>query len=344
MFNGNLKPRSADLNTVMSAKEAAHLKELNSSISIPLADQENMEYKMQFFIGPNDHNLLSKLDNGLEQIIPFGWSIFGAISRYVIRPMFNAFIYIVPNYGLVIILLTLLLRVLLFPLQFNMLKSGVKMSILRPKMDEMRKKYKDDQQGLQVEQMKMYSEYGVNPLGGCLPMVLTTPIWIALYRFFPASIEFRQKGFLWADDLVSYDSIFDFGYIPVIGDYYGDHVSLFTLLWCISMFAFLIYNSKQMDLSAGGANAKMMMYMQYSFPVIFFFALNSWAAGLTCYMLFSNLFNILQTFLVKNVIINKKKLEAQMESRKNNPKPKSGFQQRYEEALKQQQEMKKKKK
>jgi YidC/Oxa1 family membrane protein insertase len=344
MFNGNLKPRSADLNTVMSAKEAAHLKELNSSISIPLADQENMEYKMQFFIGPNDHNLLSKLDNGLEQIIPFGWSIFGAISRYIIRPMFNAFIYIVPNYGLVIILLTLLLRVLLFPLQFNMLKSGVKMSILRPKMDEMRKKYKDDPQGLQVEQMKMYSEYGVNPLGGCLPMVLTTPIWIALYRFFPASIEFRQKGFLWADDLVSYDSIFDFGYIPVIGDYYGDHVSLFTLLWCISMFAFLIYNSKQMDLSAGGANAKMMMYMQYSFPVIFFFALNSWAAGLTCYMLFSNLFNILQTFLVKNVIINKKKLEAQMESRKNNPKPKSGFQQRYEEALKQQQEMKKKKK
>jgi YidC/Oxa1 family membrane protein insertase len=344
MFNGNLKPRSADLNTVMSAKEAAHLKELNSSISFPLADQENMEYKMQFFIGPNDHNLLSKLDNGLEQIIPFGWSIFGAISRYVIRPMFNAFIYIVPNYGLVIILLTLLLRVLLFPLQFNMLKSGVKMSILRPKMDEMRKKYKDDPQGLQVEQMKMYSEYGVNPLGGCLPMVLTTPIWIALYRFFPASIEFRQKGFLWADDLVSYDSIFDFGYIPVIGDYYGDHVSLFTLLWCISMFAFLIYNSKQMDLSAGGANAKMMMYMQYSFPVIFFFALNSWAAGLTCYMLFSNLFNILQTFLVKNVIINKKKLEAQMESRKNNPKPKSAFQQRYEDALKQQQEMKKKKK
>jgi YidC/Oxa1 family membrane protein insertase len=215
MFNGNLKPRSADLNTVMSAKEAAHLKELNSSISIPLADQENMEYKMQFFIGPNDHNLLSKLDNGLEQIIPFGWSIFGAISRYVIRPMFNAFIYIVPNYGLVIILLTLLLRVLLFPLQFNMLKSGVKMSILRPKMDEMRKKYKDDQQGLQVEQMKLYSEYGVNPLGGCLPMVLTTPIWIALYRFFPASIEFRQKGFLWADDLVSYDSIFDFGVFAI---------------------------------------------------------------------------------------------------------------------------------
>jgi YidC/Oxa1 family membrane protein insertase len=172
-------------------------------------------------------------------------------------------------------------------------------------------------------------------------MLLTMPIWIALYRFFPASIEFRQKGFLWADDLVSYDSVWDFGYVPVLNGIYGDHVSLFTLLWCISMFAFLIYNSKQMDMSAGGANAKMMMYMQYSFPVIFFFALNSWAAGLTCYMLFSNVLNILQTFLVKNVIINKKKLEEDMEHRKNNPKPKSGFQQRYEEALKQQQEMKK---
>jgi YidC/Oxa1 family membrane protein insertase len=225
-----------------------------------------------------------------------------------------------------------------------MLKSGVKMSILRPKLDDLKKKYKDDPSGLQMEQMRMYGEYGVNPLAGCLPMLLTMPIWIALYRFFPASIEFRQKSFLWADDLVSYDSIWDFGYIPVIGDFYGDHVSLFTLLWCISMFAFLFYNSKNMDMSAGGANAKMMMYMQYAFPVIFFFALNSWAAGLTCYMLFSNLLNILQTFLVKNVIIDKKKLEAQMEHRKNNPKPKTSFQLKYEEALKQQQEAKKNKK
>jgi len=344
IIKGDLKPSAAELQTFMTPLEQSHLKNLNSSISFPVVNQNTLLYDMEFFLGPNNQDTLANLNIGLEQVIPFGWSIFGVINRYVIRPLFNLLGSFIPSYGLIIILLTLLIRILLFPLQFTMLKSGVKMSILRPRLEALKKKYKDDAQGMQMEQMRMYNEYGVNPLGGCLPMVLTMPIWIALYRFFPASIEFRQKGFLWADDLVSYDSIWDFGNVPVIGYFYGDHVSLFTLLWCISMFAFLIYNSKQMDMTAGGANAKMMMYMQYSFPVIFFFALNSWAAGLTCYMLFSNLLNILQTFLVKNVIINKKKLEEEMEKRKNNPKPKSGFQKRYEEALKQQQDQKKNKK
>ncbi len=341
IIKGNLKPNAADLQSEMIPLTESHLKNLNSSISFPIADQNSLVYDMELYLGPNNHDILTGLKIGLEQVIPFGWSIFGVINRYVIRPLFNFLGTFIPSYGLIIIILTLLIRVLLFPLQFSMLKSGVKMSILRPRLEAMKKKYKDDAQGMQMEQMRMYSEYGVNPLGGCLPMILTMPIWIALYRFFPASIEFRQKGFLWADDLVSYDSIWDFGYVPVLNGIYGDHVSLFTLLWCISMFVFLIYNSKQMDMSAGGANAKMMMYMQYSFPVIFFFALNSWAAGLTCYMLFSNVLNILQTFLVKNVFINKKKLEESMEHKKNNPKPKSAFQKRYEDALKQQQEMKK---
>lgn len=344
IVNGENRPTKADLQTVMTPLEDAHLKDLISKISFPISDANTISYDMEFYVGPNNHTILSKLGIGLEQVIPFGWSIFGSISRYVIRPLFNFLGTFIPSFGLIIIILTFLIRLLLFPLQFSMLKSGVKMSILRPRLEEMKKKYKDDQQGMQMEQMRMYGEYGVSPLAGCLPMVLTMPIWIALYRFFPASIEFRQKSFLWADDLVSYDSIWDFGYVPLLSDIYGEHVSLFTLLWCVSMFAFLIYNSKQMDMSAGGANAKMMMYMQYSFPVIFFFALNSWAAGLTCYMLFSNLLNILQTYLVKNVIIDKKKLEAAMENKKNNPKPKSSFQKRYEEAIKQQQEMKKNKK
>ena len=341
IIKGNLKPNAADLQSEMIPLTESHLKNLNSYISFPIADQNSLVYDMELYLGPNNHDILTGLKIGLEQVIPFGWSIFGVINRYVIRPLFNFLGTFIPSYGLIIIILTLLIRVLLFPLQFSMLKSGIKMSILRPRLEAMKKKYKDDAQGMQMEQMRMYSEYGVNPLGGCLPMILTMPIWIALYRFFPASIEFRQKGFLWADDLVSYDSIWDFGYVPVLNGIYGDHVSLFTLLWCISMFVFLIYNSKQMDMSAGGANAKMMMYMQYSFPVIFFFALNSWAAGLTCYMLFSNVLNILQTFLVKNVFINKKKLEENMEHKKNNPKPKSAFRKRYEDALKQQQEMKK---
>lgn len=340
IFKGDKKPARANFQTFMMPKDSAHLKDLYSKIDLPLSDA-SAEYNMQFYLGPNKYENLIAQGVGLEKIIPFGWSIFGVIGRYIIRPIFNFFASFIGNYGIIIILLTLLIRVLMFPLQFKMLKSGVKMSILRPQLEELKKKYKDDSQGYQMEQMRVYNEYGVSPLGGCVPMLLTMPIWISLYRFFPASIEFRQKGFLWADDLVSYDSILDFGYIPIIGDFYGDHISLFTLLWTISMFAYLIYNSSQMQMGADNPNMKMMKYMQYAFPVIFFFALNSWAAGLTCYMLFSNLLNIGQTFLVKNVLIDKVKLAAQMEEIRKNPKPKKGFMAKYEEAMKQQQELKK---
>ena len=174
-------------------------------------------------------------------------------------------------------------------------------------------------------------------------MLLTMPIWIALYRFFPASIDFRQKSFLWAEDLVSYDSIWDFGYVPFINMIYGDHLSLFTLLWAISMFGYLYYNSKQMDMTAAAGNMKMMKYMQYAFPVIFFFALNNWASGLTAYMLFSNLINIAQTFITKNYLIDKDKLKAQMEEIKNNPKKQNSMFNRYQKMLEQQQAVAKKK-
>lgn len=347
IVKGDNRPSSASLATFMMEEDSSHLKELISKVNFPIAQGESSNYDMQLYLGPNEYNTLQDLDVGLERIIPFGWSIFGVISRHVIRPLFNFFASFVPNYGVIIILLTLLIRMAMFPLQFRMLKSSVKMSILRPRLDAMKKKYKGDQQAMQMEQMKMYQEYGVSPLGGCLPMLLTMPIWIALYRFFPAAIEFRQKGFLWADDLVSYDSIWDFGYVPIIYDFYGDHVSLFTLLWSISMFAYLIYNSKQMDMTAGNPNAKMMKYMQFAFPVIFFFALNSWAAGLTCYMLFSNLFNIGQTFLVKNVLINKDNLEKEMDRKREekgkNPKKQNRWQKMMEDARKQQELQKKNK-
>lgn len=328
---------------------APHLKELGSLIEFPARDQKSAAYDMQFYIGPNDYNELVLMGNEFERIIPFGWSIFGFISRSVIRPLFNFFALFISNYGIIILLLTFLIRLALFPLQYKMILNGVKMSVMKPEMDAMRAKYKDDAPGMQAAQMKMYQDYGLNPLGGCLPMMMTMPIWIALYRFFPSSISFRQQSFLWADDLVSYDSILDFGHIPFIYDVYGDHVSLFTLLWMLSMFAFLWYNSKQMDMSAaGGANMKMMKYMQFSFPILFFFALNSWAAGLTAYMLFSNLLNIAQTFITKNILINKDKLRAELlETKRNNKnKPKKeGFMAKYQELLaEQQKEMERKKK
>lgn len=352
-FNSSLfskegtKFSNASLVTNVVDESEEHLKELYSTISFETKDTDLASYDMQFYIGPNDYLELAKMGNSFERIIPFGWSIFGFISRSIIRPIFNFFAMFVSSYGLIIILLTFLIRLALFPLQYKMILNGVKMSVIKPEMEAMRKKHKDDQAGMQAAQMKMYQEYGLNPLGGCVPMLLTMPIWIALYRFFPASIDFRQQSFLWADDLVSYDSILDFGYIPFIYDIYGDHVSLFTLLWMISMFAFLWYNSKHMDMTASaGPNMKMMKIMQYSFPILFFFALNSWAAGLTAYMLFSNLLNISQTFITKNILIDKDKLRAGMLDNKKNfkEKPKKGFMAKYQEILKEQQIQEKRKK
>ncbi|WMX16471.1 MULTISPECIES: membrane protein insertase YidC [unclassified Aureispira] len=344
--------KSANVGAYVVDDKEEFLKILDSKIEIATRDQKSAAYDMQFYIGPNDYNELVTMGNEFERIIPFGWSIFGFISRSVIRPLFNFFALFISNYGIIILLLTLLIRLALFPLQYKMILNGVKMGVMKPEMEAMRAKYKDDPAGMQAAQMKMYQEYGLNPLGGCLPMLLTMPIWIALYRFFPSSISFRQESFLWADDLVSYDSILDFGYIPFIYDIYGDHVSLFTLLWMLSMFAFLWYNSKQMDMSAaagGGANMKMMKYMQFAFPVLFFFALNSWAAGLTAYMLFSNLLNIAQTFITKNVLINKDKLREELLEKKRNykeqPGGKKGFMAKYQELLaEQQKEMERQKK
>lgn len=338
---------NAKVATKVVDETAPHLKELFALVEFDTKDQQSSIYNMQMYIGPNDYNELVQFGNEFERIIPFGWSIFGFISRSVIRPLFNLFANFISSYGLIILSLTFLIRLVLFPLQYKMILNGVKMSVLKPEMEAMRNKHKDDQAGMQAAQMKMYQEYGLNPLGGCLPMLLTMPIWIALYRFFPASIDFRQKSFLWADDLVSYDSILDFGNLPVIHQIYGDHVSLFTLLWMISMFGFLWYNSKNMDMTAGaGPNMKMMKYMQYSFPILFFFALNSWAAGLTAYMLFSNLLNIAQTFITKNVLIDKDKLKAEMMENKKNfkEKPQTGFMAKYQQLLKEQQEMEKRKK
>ncbi len=337
------KINKAIARTIAVDKDSSHLKELETTAELETKNTDLASYDFQLYIGPNDYDKLVAVGNGLEEIIPFGWSIFGFISRSVIRPIFNVFAMFITNYGLIVLLLTLLIRLVLFPLQYKMLLNGVKMSVLKPELEKMKEKYKDDKQGMQMAQMKLYGDYGVSPLGGCLPMMMTMPIWIALYRFFPASISFRQKSFLWADDLVSYDSIWDFGHVPFIYDIYGDHVSLFTLLWMVSMFAFLWYNSKQMEMSAAGGNAqqmKMMKYMQFAFPVLFFFALNSWAAALTAYMLFSNIFNIAQTYITKNILIDKEKLKADMDKKKAEKAAqpaKAGMFSKYQEMLAEQQ-------
>jgi YidC/Oxa1 family membrane protein insertase len=216
-----------------------------------------------------------------------------------------------------------------------MVHSQAKMAALKPKLDVLRKKHGDDQQQMSVESMKLYSEFGVNPLGGCLPVLFQMPIWLALYRFFPAAIEFRQASFLWATDLSSYDVAFK---LPFLIWGFGSHISLFTIIWVVTTVWYTWFSMKQMDSSAmGSEQAKMMKYMQYGMPFMFMFFFNTFAAGLTCYLCFSNLLNVGQTVFTKKFLIDNEKILAQLEVNKSKPKKTSGFRQRLDQAMKEQQ-------
>ncbi len=324
--------QSAKMESKTLDAELPDLKILSSNVKIPYAHSASETFSMDFYIGPNEFDRLRDLGYSISDVVPFGWSIFGTVNRWIIRPLFNFLSSFIGSMGIVILVLTLLVKLILYPLTYRMLYSQSKMSAMKPRLEGLKEKHKDDAQAQQMEQMKMYREFGVNPLGGCMPMVLQMPIWIALYRFFPASIEFRQASFLWATDLSSYDVFLRLPVSLPLG--FGSHISLFTFLWAITTLIYTYYNTKHMDMSANPA----MKYMQYLMPLFFLGFFNSYASGLTCYLLFSNLFNITQTIVTKNYIIDQEKIKAELEAYKKKPKKKkSGFQERLEKALKEQQ-------
>jgi len=244
--NGSFK--KAKLTAEMLDEADENLKKLTTNFSVPM---ESGAFAMNFYIGPNEYDRLRAQGDGLEDIIPYGSSIFGTINRWLIRPSFSFLNSFISSKGISIIVMTLLVKLLLFPLTYKMVYSQQKMAALKPRMAKMKEKFGDDQQAAQMETMKMYREYGVNPLGGCLPIAAQMPIWFALFRFFPASIEFRQAPFLWAHDLSSFDV---FAWLPFEIPFYGLHVSLFTLLYAVSMILYTVYNSKQMDMSSMGGD------------------------------------------------------------------------------------------
>lgn len=309
------------------------LKKQTTTLQIPFQEGD---FAMQLYAGPKEYDRLVAIADEFQYTVPFGWNIFGTVNRYIIRPIFGFLSGLIGSKGIVILLLTLLVKLLLYPLTYRMLKSQAKMSALKPQIEKVKSKFKDDAQQQQMETMKMYREFGVSPLGGCLPMVLQMPIWFALYRFFPAAIEFRQESFLWAADLSSFDV---FTRLPFEIPFYGAHISLFTILWAISTVAYTVYNTRNMDMAAMGGNNQAMMYMQYFMPIMFLFFFNNFASGLTVYLLFSSLFNIAQTLITKNVIIDHDKIREKLEEKRKKPKKKGGFQQRLEEAMKQQQQV-----
>ncbi len=336
-FNSSLIAREQFAGARLEAQQfdinAAHLKKLRSELLIPFDQSASTSFAMDFYIGPNEFNRLRAIGYELEDVIPFGWSVFGTINRWIIRPVFNFLSQFIGSKGIVILFLTLFVKLALYPLTYRMLYSQSKMGALKPQLESLREKFKDDQQQIQVETMKIYRENGVNPLGGCLPMLLQMPIWFALYRFFPAAIEFRQASFLWATDLSSYDVFFRLPFEIPLG--FGSHVSLFTLLWAVTTLIYTYYSTRHMDMSANPA----MKYMQYIMPIMFLGFFNSFASGLTCYLLFSNLLNIGQTIITKNYIIDQEKIKRELEAYRKKPKKKGGFQERLEAAMKEQQKI-----
>ena len=325
--------RSAVLETKMLPEESDNLKLLVSKLSLPYNHGQQETFAMSFFIGPNEFDRLAEMGHDLQDIIPFGWSIFGTINRWIIHPLFNFLSGFIGSKGIVILFLTLIVKMLLFPLTYKMLYSQSKMGALKPRMEHLKEKFKEDPQQQQVETMKIYREFGVNPLGGCMPMLMQMPIWFALYRFFPASIEFRQAGFLWATDLSSFDVFFRLPFELPLN--MGAHISLFTLLWAVTTLIYTYYNTRHMDMSANPA----MKYMQYIMPVMFLGFFNTFASGLTCYLLFSNILNIGQTIVTKNFIIDHEKIDKELEAYRQKPKKKGGFQEKLEKALKEQQKV-----
>jgi YidC/Oxa1 family membrane protein insertase len=316
--------------TILLAENSDDLKKLVTDVSISPDDIKDKDFKLKWYIGPNEFKRLKAFDVNLQDIIPYGWSIFGSINRYMIRPLFVFLSNFMSSEGMIILLMTFVVKLLVFPLSYKMLFSQAKMAALKPEIEKVRNKHKDDTQKQQMETMKMYNEFGVNPLGGCFPLLLQMPIWIALYRFFPATIEFRQASFLWAADLTSYD---EFLKLPFELPLFGNTMSLFAFLWMISTLVFSYYSSKSMDFSANPA----MKYMQYLMPVIFWFMFNKTAAGLTCYMFFSNLLNIAQTILGKQFLFDNDKIRAGLELNKTKPRKQGGFRDRLETMMKEQQ-------
>lgn len=310
------------------------LKILKTTASIPL---NNGSASMMLYSGPNEFNRLKSMGNQLQDIVPFGASFFGGINRWVIHPIFDLLSRFIGAKGIVILLLTLLVKLLVYPLTYRMVLSQAKMSALKPQLEALKKKLGDDQQAIGVETMKLYSEFKVNPLGGCLPMLFQMPIWFALYRFFPAAIEFRQESFLWATDLSSYDVALK---LPFMMPGFGNHISAFTLIWVATTLWYTWYSMKQMDNSAmQNDQMKVMKVMQYFMPLMFMFFFNSFASGLTLYLCFSNLLNIGQTVATKAFLIDNDKIREQLEANRNKPKKSGGWRDKFEEAMKEQQRL-----
>ena len=304
------------------------LKTMSMSFALPYEHKTSENYDMRFYFGPNHHQTLKKISGlNLEKLIPLGWGIFGWVNRFLVIPTFNFLNGFHLNFGIIILLLTILIRIVLLPLTYGSFKSQAKMKVLQPEIAEITAKYPDDAMKKQQETMALYRKAGVNPLGGCIPGLLQMPILIAMFHFFPSSIELRGESFLWAKDLSTYDSVLD---LPFKIPFYGDHVSLFTLLMTVST---LLYT--RMNLQMTTAASPQMKWMMYLMPIMFLGVFNNYSSGLSYYYFLSNIFGFGQQYVFK-FFIDEKAIHLKIEENRKKPKAqkKSSFQARLEKMAK----------
>ena len=339
---------STSLTSEMMPEKSGYLKSFSSKMAVGFDPAGNQPTGFRFFFGPNRYKILSGYDKGvpgdeklyLRDLIPLGWTIFGWVNRFMIIPMFNLFSTFIGSFGLIILLMTVVIKIVLFPMTYKSYVSSAKMRVLKPEIDEINARIPADKaMERQKATMELYNKVGVSPMSGCLPMLLQMPILFAMFSFFPSAIELRQQSFLWAHDLSAYDSILSWNaYIPLVTPYFGNHISLFCLLMTISSIISTKLTMSQTPTASDQPGAGMMKWMMYLMPLMFMFMFNNYASGLSYYYFLSTLITIGQTYIIR-ATVDDKKLLAQLHAKgsKAKPKNKSGFMERLEKMQREQQ-------
>ena len=309
----------------------------NFMAQVPLAFKNGaLNYSMNWYYGPSDYTILNDYDRNLDEIMPLGWGIFGWINRYIIIPVFGLISGLGISFGIAIILFTVLVRIVMSPVTYKSYLSQAKMKVLRPEIAELNDKFKDNPMKKQQETMKLYSKAGVNPMAGCLPALLQMPIFYALFQFFPSMFDLRQKSFLWADDLSSYDSIYQ---LPFHIPFYGSHVSLFPILASIAIFFYMKMTTGDQVMAPPQEGmpdmGKIMKIMIYVSPIMMLFFFNNYASGLSLYYFVSNSITIGIMLVIKNYIVKEDKIHAQIQVNKTKEKKESKFQKKMRELMEQ---------
>jgi len=295
-----------------------------------------LNYNMNWYYGPSDYNILNSYNKNLDEVMPLGWGIFGWINRYVFIPVYNVLSDFIPH-GIAIIIFTILVRLVMSPVTYKSYLSQAKMKVLRPEIAELNEKYGKDPMKKQQETMKLYNKAGVNPMAGCLPALMQIPVFYALFQFFPSYFDLRQKSFLWADDLSSYDSVL---HLPFYIPFYGNHVSLFPILASVAIFFYMKMTTGDQAMSTPPQEgmpdmSKIMKIMIYVSPIMMLFFFNNYASGLSLYYFISNTITIGIMLVIKNYIVNEEKIHAQIQENKTKPQKQSKFQRKMQEMMEQ---------